>query len=127
MIAAIGGLLVVASGTTAVCQTTGRKDFEQLCASCHGNNGKGKGILSEEAKPTDLTQITKKNGGKFPFETVYRIVDGREMIESHKRFAMPFWGQYLQKPGSAFAPASDAQVKQRIADVVRYIKTLQER
>jgi len=127
IIAVVGGLLVLATGTTVVCQTTGRQDFEQLCASCHGADGKGKGILSEEANAPDLTQISKRNGGQYPLETVYRIVDGREMTESHKRFAMPFWGKYLQKPGSESAPASDAEVKQRIRDVVRYVKTLQEK
>ena len=127
IIAVIAGLVVLAKGTTVVCQTTGRQDFEQLCASCHGANGKGKGILSEEANAPDLTQISKRNGGKYPVETVYRIVDGREMTASHKRFAMPFWGKYLQKPGNELTPASDAEVKQRIGDIVRYVKTLQEK
>lgn len=57
-----------------------------------------------EVNPPDLTQLSRKNGGQFPFAEVYRTVDGREMRGSHKRFAMPFWGEYLQNHGQEFAP-----------------------
>ena len=54
------------------------------------------------------------------------MVDGREMMDSHKRFAMPFWGAYLQKQGQP-TPESDAVVKQRITEIVRYVETLQKK
>lgn len=50
------------------------------------------------------TAIGLRNGGKFPFDKVYRIVDGREMMDSHERFAMPFWGSYLQQEGHPDRP-----------------------
>jgi hypothetical protein len=68
-----------------------------------------------------------RNGGKFPFEKVYRMVDGRKMIDSHKRFAMPFWGNYLQKQGHQFTPESNAAAKQRIIEIVRYVETIQKK
>ena len=76
-------------------------------------------------KPPDLTLITKRHGGTFPFQEVEDAIDGRKQITSHKRFDMPFWGVSLQEPGQEFTPASEAKVKQRIDAVVRYIETIQ--
>jgi mono/diheme cytochrome c family protein len=121
-------LLVLGAATSAICQTTGKHDFEHLCASCHGADGTGKGRMLTEANPPDLTELSLRNGGKFPFAHVYMIVDGREMAESHKRFAMPFWGEYLrQQQGRESTPATDAAVKQRILDIVRYLETIQRK
>jgi mono/diheme cytochrome c family protein len=113
--------------TSALCQPNGKRDFGELCAQCHGANGTGEGRTLIEANPPDLTLLSRKNGGKFPFEHVYRIVDGREMTESHRRAAMPFWGQALQKHGQENTPESDAAVKARIRDVVDYISSIQKK
>jgi len=126
-IAATVCLLVLGAGTIAFSQSTGKHDYDELCASCHGTDGTGKGRVLTEASPPDLTNLSIRNGGKFPFEQVYRIVDGREMLESHKRFAMPFWGIYLQKEGHQFTPASNAAEKQRITEIVRYVEALQKK
>ena len=50
----------------------GQKLYTQYCASCHGADGKGNGPEAAKLnpKPGDLTQIAKKNGGKFPFYEV---------------------------------------------------------
>lgn len=129
--AAIGAmaclLVVFGGGTSAVSQSTGKHDFEQLCAPCHGTDGTGKGRDLTETNPPDLTDISSRNGGKFPFEKVYRIVDGRGMMDSHKRFAMPFWGTYLQNQGHQLTPENDAAVKQRITEIVRYVETIQKK
>jgi mono/diheme cytochrome c family protein len=124
-VAAMVSLLVVfGGGTSAISQPTGKHDFEQLCAPCHGTDGTGKGRDLTEANPPDLTGICLRNGGEFPFDKVYRIVDGRAMMDSHKRFAMPFWGTYLQEHGT---PESEAAVKQRITEIVRYVESLQKK
>ena len=127
LITATVALVVLGAGTIAFSQSTGKHDYDELCASCHGTDGTGKGRVLTEANPPDLTDISIRNGGKFPFEQVYRIVDGREMLKSHKRFAMPFWGIYLQKQGHQFTPESNAAVKQRITEVVRYVEALQKK
>ena len=48
----------------------------------HGIDGQGNGPLSSQLKvpPTDLTVLTKKNNGVFPFEAVYEIIDGAKSI-----------------------------------------------
>ena len=64
------------------------------CASCHGEDGKGKGPFSDKLKtaPPDLTTLAKKNNGVFPAVAVYRSIDGRTLIESHDIREMPIWG-----------------------------------
>jgi hypothetical protein len=75
--------------------------------------------------PPDLTLLAKKNGGKFPFDEVVNIIDGRKNIPSHERLQMPFLGTTLQKPGEEFTPESDAEVKKRIESMARYVESLQ--
>jgi mono/diheme cytochrome c family protein len=119
-------LAVFGFNATAQCQVTGKHDFDTLCAPCHGITGTGEGRDLTEANPPDITQLSRRNGGKFPFEEVYRTVDGRDMKGSHKRFGMPFWGDYLQKQDQKNTPVSDAAVKQRITAIVRFVETLQK-
>lgn len=112
--------------TIAQCQTTGKQDFDKLCAPCHGITGTGEGRDLSEANPPDITQLSRRNGGKFPFEEVYRAVDGREMKGAHQRFGMPFWGDYLQRQDQKNPPISNAAVKQRITGIVRFVEMLQK-
>ena len=63
----------------------GRPAYEQNCAVCHGLEGKGDGGAANllTVKPADLTQLSKKNNGTFPFWRTYRVIDGREEIKGH--------------------------------------------
>jgi hypothetical protein len=118
-------LCLVALGcyTTVQCQTTGKHDFDTLCAPCHGTTGTGEGRDLSEANPPDITRLSRENGGKFPFEQVYRSVDGRDLKASHRRFGMPFWGEYLQRQDEK---NNSTAVKQRITAIVRFVETLQK-
>jgi hypothetical protein len=77
-VAGVVGLVVSGFNMTAQCQTTGKHDFDTLCAPCHGTTGTGEGRDLTEANPPNITQLSRRNGGKFPFDEVYRNVDGRE-------------------------------------------------
>jgi mono/diheme cytochrome c family protein len=121
-------LILSAAGVSA--QATGKADFQGYCASCHGINATG-GKGSEIPDPgPDLTHLSKKNGGTFPFQQVYDVIDGRKLAAAHQRLLdMPLWGVYFQPPGAsagASEAASEAKVKSRITDLVRYIESLQK-
>jgi mono/diheme cytochrome c family protein len=47
----------------------GTFEYRSSCATCHGVDGKGKGPLSFQLKvaPSDLTVLTKRSNGVFPF------------------------------------------------------------
>lgn len=123
-IAAIAAIIIVTYAAHAYAQS-GEADYRHYCASCHGLNGKGRGIWNGTPVP-DLTQLRRKNGGKFPFEDVYRVVDGRSKWPWHQRRPdMPYWGQVLQEEEKE--PGAKAKVEARIAAIVDYIRSLQEK
>jgi mono/diheme cytochrome c family protein len=126
--AAIACAILLAATVGSALAQTGKQDFEQYCADCHGVKADGRGtskVLSPEYPPPDLTHLAQKNGGKFPFERVVAIIDGRENIPSHARIEMPFWGVTMQEPGKEFTPESNARVKARIDAIAKYLETLQ--
>ena len=99
----------------------GKTEYESHCAACHGENGKGEGPASAglRTKPSDLTAIAKKNGGVFPTEVLYRIIDGRRTIRAHGTYEMPVWGSVF----SGSEP-EDA-VRNRILAIIEYLKSVQ--
>lgn len=123
-LAAIAAILLVLPTARALAQG-GEADYRHYCAPCHGLNGKGQGTWNGTQVP-DLTQLRRKNGGKFPFEDVYRVVDGRSKSPWHQRRPdMPYWGQVFQEEESE--PAAKAKVETRIAAIVDYIRAFQEK
>jgi mono/diheme cytochrome c family protein len=110
--------------------TTGKQDFEENCASCHGKDGRGHGealYVIPGIKPPDLTKLSRNNRGVFPAEEVYQSIDGRAGIPAHSRLDMPFWGTVFQEGGKEFTPDSEAKANERISNIVSYIKSIQQK
>ncbi len=98
LILTVGIATTLSWSTTTLAQAQtdfGKEEFESKCASCHGQDGKGGGPLSHAfiTKPADLTVLMKNNGGVFPAQRVYEVIDGRKDIEAHGPRAMPVWGR----------------------------------
>jgi mono/diheme cytochrome c family protein len=73
----------------------GAKIFQYHCAVCHGVDGRGHGpdsVVLKHPVP-DLTLISQRSGGKFPFQRVREIIDGKEpgLLAQGDR-EMPIWG-----------------------------------
>jgi mono/diheme cytochrome c family protein len=108
----------------------GQSHYQRYCSVCHGKQGKGTGPLAEYLKitPTDLTQISKKNGGQFPFWRVYRIVDGREEVRGHGTRAMPVWGDEIRMDEKKALPQfQEDLVAGRIWQMIAYLESIQEK
>ncbi len=105
---------------------SGDADFRNYCASCHGAKGKGDGPIASSMRkqPTDLTQLAKSKGGKFPADQVFAMIDGRTPVAGHGSKDMPVWGDVFAQ--SKESPSADA-VKARISELVRYIERMQEK
>ncbi len=75
--------------------TIGAIEYQDNCASCHGAKGEGNGPFSEYLKnvPPSLALLSKQNGGVFPFDRVFQIIDGRGEVKSHGPREMPVWGR----------------------------------
>jgi mono/diheme cytochrome c family protein len=103
----------------------GKALYEVYCQTCHGPSAAGKGVAAENlrVKPTDLTRLSAGNEGKFPVERTYRIIDGREKVEAHRRDVMPIWGLTFQDPGSD--ANQEVAVREKIDALIVYLKSVQ--
>jgi len=108
----------------------GAKEFQQRCALCHGDNGKGNGpyAFALVFKPSDLTTLLAENDGVFPFLETYLIIDGREIVKSHGPRLMPIWGnRYSTEAWSEVDPEyGDTLVRGRILELILYLFSIQE-
>jgi mono/diheme cytochrome c family protein len=87
--------------------------YFRYCAACHGRSLKGDGPVSSGLvkKPIDLTQLTKKNNGTFPFDKVAAMIDGRQSTRMHGTPDMPVWGEIFAMTAGTDAPTADSAVK----------------
>ena len=112
-------------------QHLGLTEYELACMPCHGVKGKGNGPYSKKLKtpPADLTQIAKSHKGKFPFEEVVKIIDGREMFQAHKDRVMPVWGERYKVSVDPNESKSNLEktAKRRIEALANYLETIQEK
>jgi len=110
----------------------GKEEFESKCASCHGQTGKGDGPLSRmfATKPTDLTTMMKRNGGVFPAQQAYEVIDGRQAVEAHGPRAMPVWGRDYRANAPDLESYYDLRTtiaQAKILALVDYLFRLQEK
>jgi len=111
----------------------GRREYMSNCAVCHGADGQGKGPLYTTGylvrEPTDLTRLTSANGGVFPLERVYQVIDGRQAIAAHGPRDMPVWGtEYYAEaapPDAHGVVNAEAYVRARILALIDYLARIQ--
>jgi mono/diheme cytochrome c family protein len=105
----------------------GHRTYLNLCASCHGDTGKGDGPLASElvTKPIDLTQIARKNDGKFPFWHVYQTINGRRIPRAHGKPEMPVWGRGPEMFYGGIAPGE--ATREWMLAVTFYLQSIQEK
>jgi mono/diheme cytochrome c family protein len=79
--------------------TNGGELFKEYCAVCHGNDAKGGGPAADALKkrPADLTQLSRKNGGKFPELRVMNYIHGQDVVAAHGSRDMPIWGSVFSQ------------------------------
>ncbi len=102
---------------------SGKEMFNSYCASCHGQDAKGNGPVASDLKnpPADLTQLSAKNGGKFPEMHVASVIEGKASLSSHGTQDMPVWGPLF----SQISQGQHAVVHQRVTNLTKYIESLQ--
>jgi hypothetical protein len=111
-----------------------KDEFTKSCAPCHGTTGKGDGPIAKSLTkaPADLTKLSQKNGGVFPFSSLYDVIDGRTQVLAHGSREMPVWGDVytreLQNHWSTDLLPDELiriMARVRILMLIEYISTLQ--
>jgi mono/diheme cytochrome c family protein len=98
--------------------------YKHYCAACHGVDGKGGGPAASELKvpPPDLTTLTKRHGGKFPYKYISSILRFGPGVSAHGSSDMPTWGPIF----NFMDKYNDRSVQKRIKNLTGYLASLQE-
>ena len=102
---------------------SGPEMFKTYCAVCHGTDGSGNGPAASALKvpPSDLTTLAQRNGGKYPALKVSSVIRGEEALPAHGSKDMPIWGKLFW----SMSGGHDSEVQQRVANLNKYIESLQ--
>ena len=115
-------------------QLQGKNEYMNNCAVCHGAEGKGDGPFAEQLtkRPSNLTLLSKYNGGSFPETVIYQLIDGRRVTTSdegdenykvepfHGPKDMPIWGDEFRN-----IEGDEVAVEDRISSLLEYLKSIQ--
>ncbi|MBI3756804.1 MAG: cytochrome c [Deltaproteobacteria bacterium] len=93
---------------------TGVMLYHAHCASCHGEQGRGDGMVGKALRtpPSDLSLLAQRNGGVFPEAQVSEFIDGVREVGAHGPRTMPVWGLNFQD-------------REMIHKIVEYLRELQ--
>ncbi len=108
----------------------GAHTFKLKCASCHGEDAKGKdnADLDLDVKSPDLTRVAKRNNGNFPVSRIYAIIDGREVVQQHGTRVMPVWGDLFlsETIWEGCSQVEEQIVRGRVMELILYLDSIQE-
>jgi mono/diheme cytochrome c family protein len=109
----------------ATSPVSGKEMYTSYCAVCHGTDGRGGGPAASalKASPSDLTMLSKNNGGKYPALKVSASIRGEAGVSAHGSKEMPVWGPLFWN----MSGGHEGEVQQRVANLTAYIGTLQEK
>jgi mono/diheme cytochrome c family protein len=107
----------------------GKTLFLNSCWQCHGLDAKGFGPMAEmlAIETTDLTELSKRNGGVFPTEAVAMQIDGRSPLLAHGG-EMPIFGPSLESDQNVALRMNSGQQMMAglpLANVIVYLESLQ--
>jgi hypothetical protein len=109
----------------------GEAAYSRFCAVCHGFDGKGNDeqLVDLQHRPPDLTLITQRNGGQFPWLRLYTIINSQESVDAHGIKEMPEWNEVFDlrnwdsQDNDEFA---EEIVYGRIFVLLMYLNSIQE-
>ena len=132
--ALLGGALGIASVRDGMADShaktsaadVGRAFYEQHCAVCHGQDGRGGGEFAELLKvpPPDLTTIAERRGGVFPAMEIAESIEGTRTARAHGNPEMPVWGERFSEARPSGQGGRTA-MRGRVFLLVEYLRSIQ--
>lgn len=133
MVAAALGVLGAAMASAADRPDLGQREYQSNCAVCHGASGRGDGpyVGVLDTRVPVLTDLSRRNGGVFPFARVYEVIDGSAVLKAHGTREMPIWGSvYKVKAAEHYVDVPydpEVFVRARILALIDYLYSLQQK
>jgi len=104
---------------------SGQQMFGEYCAACHGENATGRGPAAPACtvQPRDLTKLAAQNGGKFPYNHFYAVMQfGTQLTTpAHGSADMPIWLPLL----SSLNGDREGPALQRMHNLASYVASMQ--
>jgi len=107
----------------------GKALFMEYCATCHGEDARGKLIDTMKVQPANLRLVQKMHRTpEFPIAEVARVIDGRKLVAAHGPREMPVWGDLFRQEGlfEEGKQITEAELKGKLADIISYLMEIQE-
>jgi mono/diheme cytochrome c family protein len=100
----------------------GRITYVRYCVSCHGKEARGDGPLSKDLRVPvpDLTTLSSRSGGKYPYDRVVRVISKGNEVKGHGSTDMPAWGPAFNRTDGI-----EASVDEAIRNLARYLESVQ--
>ena len=125
-------LLILAAcvpGQAPTPPSSGKADFTELCAPCHGSSAKGDGELAKSLAhpPADLTGLSSRHGGKFPMAYVMSKIWGYSHGEAPSAL-MPKFAPLMEGP-TVLVDTGDGIMTPtplRLVEIAAYLEAVQE-
>ena len=124
LVSAAGFALAQSKQAVSTDVQRGRDTFQQHCAVCHGDRGKGNGPAAQalRERPADLATLTKRKGA-FPAAFIKGVLKSTDPVVAHGSTGMMIWGALFL----AQANGNQAQADARIDEVIRFIESIQSK
>jgi mono/diheme cytochrome c family protein len=108
---------------------TGHHIYQRMCAVCHGRDSKGNGPYAPmlTRAPPDLTVLSGANNGRFPFDRVFEIISGNELMPGHGTRDMPIWGQEFANEAEMLGVESRVLARGRMLELMSYLEHVQQK
>ena len=121
-------LILPASGIAAESRAPAKATYLRYCSACHGESGKGDGVVSGlmTPRPTDLTLLAKNNKGDLPYGWLIHVIDGRTTLRAHGSPDMPVWGEVF-KSTDGQTLAEEAKVRGQLLLIIEYLGSVQQK